>query len=70
MNQIEAIRQLTQVDAFEIGYHRVWICSDCMNAIIDDEEQAAQIDLGLIKINDDIARCDIIDLIEGHEYAA
>ena len=68
MNQIEAIFQLTQVNGFEPGYHRVYICSDCMNDILEDEEQATQVDLGTIKIEQDIARCELINLITAHEY--
>ena len=70
MNQIEAIFQLTQVDGFEPGYHRVWICSDCMNEILDSEDQSTQLDLGTIRIEQDIARCALINMIPNHEYAA
>ena len=68
MNQIEAIFQLTQGDGFEQGYHRVWICSDCMNDILEDEDMSTQIDLGTIKIEQDTAKCEIKQLIVAHEY--
>lgn len=68
MNQIEAINNILRSDEFEVGYHRVWICSACMNDILDDEEQCEQIDLGTIKIEDDIAKCNLIGYIVGHEY--
>lgn len=68
MNQLDAINDYIRSDGFEVGFHRVWICSDCMNDILDDEEQATQLDLGTIKIEQDQAKCQIIGYIEGHEY--
>ena len=68
MNQINAINEILRSEGFEIDFHRVWICSDCMNAILDDPEQCELIDLGTIKIEDDIAKCSIITFILGHEY--
>lgn len=70
MNIIEAINDILRSDGFDKSYMRVWICSDCMNDILDDQEMCEQLDLGTIKIEDDIAKCQIIGYITGHEYRA
>lgn len=72
MNQLEAITQWFtdhQVSYDDAVHQLCWICGDCMNDILDDEEQGTQIDFGAIRIETDIARCQIKHLIDGHEYA-
>lgn len=69
MNQVEAIFQVTQGEHFERGFHRVYICPDCMNAILDSEEQSTEVDLGTIKILDEKWHtCEIINLVDEHDY--
>ena len=71
MNQIEAITQFFtdhQVSYSGSLKQYCWICPDCMNDILADEEQGMQIDFGSLRIEIDPAKCQIIGYIVGHEY--
>jgi len=65
MNQLEAIQVVATGDGFEKGFHLVYICPDCMNEVLEDEEQASLMDWGLIRVLvEKFRRCDINKLVD------
>jgi len=69
MNQLAAIQVVASADGFNRDYHLVYICVDCINEILNDQDQGSQMDWGLIRVLDEKPwTCAIIDFIETHDH--
>lgn len=67
MNLVDLINDIATSSKFERGYHRVFICPSCMNEILDDEDQATSVDLGVLRILDEkFHTCELAEQIDGH----